>query len=153
MPEPYRPSASYLDNQADYGNGAVVDIQAFTYNIYQQSTFKLPAGWRGEVSGWFSGPGIWGGVFEYETSWSLDLGLQKKFFKEALNLRLSASDIFFQSGWDGVSVFNGLVSAGSGRWDSRRVAVSLNYNFGNQNIKSRKRKTGLEEEARRTGGD
>lgn len=146
-------SASYLDNQADYGNGAVVDIQAFTYNIYQQSTFKLPAGWRGEVSGWFSGPGIWGGVFEYETSWSLDLGLQKKFLKEALNLRLSASDIFFQSGWDGVSVFNGLVSAGSGRWDSRRVAVSLNYNFGNQNIKSRKRKTGLEEEARRTGGD
>lgn len=46
-------SASYLHNLADYGGGAVVDIKAATYNIYQQSTFKLPGGWRGEVSGWF----------------------------------------------------------------------------------------------------
>ena len=68
-------SASHLDNQADYGGDAVVDVQAFTYNIYQQQTFDLPAGIKFEVSGWFSGPGVWGGVFEYETSWSLDLGL------------------------------------------------------------------------------
>jgi hypothetical protein len=90
-------------------------------------------------------------VFEYETSWSLDLGIQRKFLKERLNVRLSANDIFYQSGWDGVSKFNGLVSEGYGRWDARRVAVSLNYKFGNQNVKSRNRKTGLEEEADRVG--
>ncbi|MEL6836615.1 MAG: TonB-dependent receptor [Bacteroidota bacterium] len=144
-------SASHLDNQADYGNGAVVDVQAFTYSIYQQQTIDLPYGFKGEISGWFSGPGIWGGVFEYDPMWSLDLGLQKKFLNDQLNARLSVSDIFYESGWDGVSEFNGLVSAGFGRWDSRRVALSLSYNFGNQNVKSRRRKTGLEDEAKRLG--
>lgn len=144
-------SAAHQDNQADYGNGAVVDIQAFTYNIYMQHTIDLPAGFKGEVSGWFSGPGIWGGVFEYETSWSLDLGVQRKFFNDRLNARLSFSDIFYESGWSGISNFNGLVSEGRGNWDSRRANLSLSYSFGNQNIQARKRKTGMESEAGRVG--
>ncbi|MEM1217547.1 MAG: TonB-dependent receptor [Bacteroidota bacterium] len=145
--------ASYLDNQADYGDGAVVDVQAFTYNIYQQQTFNLPKGFKGEISGWFAGPGVWGGVFRYESQWSLDLGIQRRFFNDAMNVRVAVNDIFYQSGWDGVSEFNGLVSSGSGRWDSRRASLSISYNFGNQNVKSRKRKTGIEAEAGRVGGD
>lgn len=144
-------SGSYLDNQADYGNGAVVDVQAWTYNIYQQHTLDLPAGFKGEVSGWYSGPGVWGGVFRYESSWSLDLGLQKKFFNDQLNAKLSVSDLFYESGFDGYSEFNGLYSVGFGRFDSRRIALSLSYNFGNENVKSRRRKTGLEEESNRLG--
>ena len=62
---------------------------------------------------------------------------------------LSANDIFYQSGWDGFSEFNGLYSEGSGRWDSRNVNLSVSYNFGNQQVKSRKRRTGLEDEAGR----
>ncbi|MEK7254377.1 MAG: outer membrane beta-barrel family protein, partial [Bacteroidota bacterium] len=146
-------SASHLDNQADYGNGDVIDLQAFTYNIYMQHTITLPWKLKGEVSGWFSGPGVWGGIFKYEPSWSLDLGLQRKFLRERLNARLSASDIFFQSGWSGFSDFAGLYSIGSGGWDSRRVALSLSYNFGNENVKSRRRQTGMEEEAGRVGGE
>lgn len=144
-------SASHIDNQADYGDGAVIDIQAFTYNIYQQHTFNLFKGLKGEISGWFSGPGIWGGVFKYETSWSLNIGLQRKFFDEKLNVRLSANDLFYESGWEGVSVFDGLESFGNGNWDSRNVALSLSYSFGNQHVKSRKRKMGLESEGDRVG--
>ncbi len=142
---------SYLDNQADYGEGAVVDLQAFTYSIYQQHTFTLPAGLKGEISGYYAGPGIWGGVFRYESSWSLNLGLQRKFLQERLNVRLSGSDLFYESGWDGISMFDGLVSAGRGRNDTRRISLSVSYNFGNENVKSRKRKTGIEEEADRVG--
>ncbi|MBV6442684.1 MAG: TonB-dependent receptor [Haliscomenobacteraceae bacterium CHB4] len=146
-------SVSHLDNQADYGDGAVVDVQAFTYNIYQQHTFDLPFGLKGEISGYFSGPGIWGGVFLYETSWGLDLGLQRKFLRDRLNVRLSANDVFYETGWDGYSNFDGLLSYGSGRWDSRRIGLSLGYRFGNDNVKSRKRKTGIEAEAGRVGGE
>ncbi|MFK7933967.1 MAG: TonB-dependent receptor [Saprospiraceae bacterium] len=142
-------SANYTNNQADYGEGAIVDVQVFSYNFYQQQTFNLPKGFKGEISGWFAGPGVWGGVFRYESQWSLNLGLQRKFFNDQLNVRLAANDIFYQSGWDGVSEFDGLISAGGGRWDSRRVSMSLTYNFGNQKVKSRKRKTGLEDEAGR----
>ncbi|MCB0564035.1 MAG: TonB-dependent receptor [Phaeodactylibacter sp.] len=146
-------SASYLDNQADFGEGAVVDLQAFTYSIYQQHTFSLPAGFKGEISGYYSGPGVWGGVFEYESNWSLNLGLQRKFLQGRLNVRLSVNDIFYETGWDGQSTFNGLTAIGSGRWDSRRASLSLSYRFGNEKVKSRKRKTGLEEEAGRVGGE
>jgi len=146
-------SASHIDNQADYGDGAVVDIQAFTYNIFQQHTFDLPLGLKGEISNWYSGPGVWGGVFLYEPSWSLDLGLQRKFLNGRMNVRVNASDVFFQSGWDGVSSYDGLVSEGSGRWDSRRINAAVSYNFGNQNVKSRRRNTGIEEEAERVGRD
>jgi iron complex outermembrane receptor protein len=46
----FNASASYLDNQADYGDGRVVDVQAFTYSIYQQHTFDLPWALKGEIS-------------------------------------------------------------------------------------------------------
>ncbi|MEO1624748.1 MAG: TonB-dependent receptor [Bacteroidota bacterium] len=144
-------SASHIDNQADYGEGAVVDVQAFNYVIYQQHTFDLPGGFKGEISGYYSSPGVWGGVFKYESNWSLDLGIQKKFFQDQLNVRLSGSDLFYQVGWDGVSSFDGLESAGSGRYDSRRVSLSISYSLGNQNVKSRRRKTGIESEAGRVG--
>ncbi len=144
-------AASYLNNQADYGDGAIVDLQNYTYNIFQQHTFNLPAGIKGEVSGYYSGPGVWGGVFKYDSSWSLDLGVQRKFLKDHLNVRLSASDLFYQTGWSGYSEFAGLLSVGNGWWDSRRISLSLSYNLGNLNVKSRKRKTGLEEEAGRVG--
>ncbi len=144
-------SASYINNQADYGENRVVDVKAFTYNIYTQQTFDLPKGFKGEISGWYSGPGVWGGVFKYESSWSLNVGLQRKFLNDQLNIRLSANDLFYETGWDGFSDFAGLYTEGSGRWDSRRVSLSIGYDFGNQNVKSRKRKTGLEDEAGRVG--
>ena len=144
-------TGSHLDNQADYGDGAVVDVQAWTYSIFQQHTIDLFKGLKGEISGYYSGPGVWGGVFRYESNWSLNLGLQKRFLNNKLNAKLTVNDIFYQSGWSGFSDFDGLYSAGSGAWDSRRASLSLSYNFGNQNVKARKRKSGLEDESRRIG--
>jgi hypothetical protein len=146
-------SGSHLDNQANYGGEAIVDVQAWTYNIFQQHTFKLPGKFTGEISGWFNGPGVWGGVFLYETSWSLNLGLQRKFLQDQMNVRLSVNDLFHEAGWSGYSVFNGLRAEGKGDWDSRRVSLTVSMNFGNDKIKSRRRQTGIEDEAKRVGGD
>lgn len=145
-------SVSYTDNQADYGDGRVVDVQAGSYNIYQQHTFSLGKKWKGEISGWYSGPGVWGGVFLFDPSYSLNLGLQRKFFNDQMNVRFSANDITYQSGWSGVSRFNGQVGFGGGNWDSRRASISISYDLGNKNIKSRKRTTSIEEESKRVGG-
>lgn len=144
-------SFSQIDNQADYGNGAVVDVQVFNYNFYQSQTFSLPKGWKFEFSGWYSGPGVWGGVFLYEKQYSLDVGLQKRFLDEKLNVKLSGTDLAFTSNWSGVSNFNGLKGTGYGLRDSRRVSLALSYEFGNQNVKSRRRQTGIEAEAGRAG--
>jgi len=145
-------SANHLNNQADYGNGAVVDVQAFSYNFFVQNTFSLPGGYKAELGGWYSGPGVWGGVFEYDPSYSINVGVQRKFFNR-LNIKLSFQDLTYQSYWSGTSRYNGMVSTGSGKWDSRRAAVSISYDFGNSQIKSRRRTTGMESEAGRIGGD
>ena len=142
-------TGSYINNQADYGGDAIVDLQAWSYNVYSQQSFNLPLGISAEISGWYSGPGIWGGVFRYEPSWSLDVGLQRKFMKDQLNVKLSGNDLFNQSGWRGVSKFNGQTSYGRGNWDSRRISLTISYSFGNSKIKSRNRKTGIEEETGR----
>ncbi|MBK7524053.1 MAG: TonB-dependent receptor [Saprospiraceae bacterium] len=145
-------SVSYTDNQADYGDGRVVDVQAGSYNIYQQHTFNLGKKWNGEISGWYNGPGVWGGVFLFDPSYSLNLGLQRKFLNDKMNARISANDITYQSGWSGVANFNGQVGNGRGNWDSRRVTISISYDLGNSNVKSRKRNTGMDDESRRVGG-
>ena len=142
-------NALHLDNQANYGDNAIVDLQAFSYSAFQQHTFTLPLDFKGEISSYFSGPGIWGSVFEYDPFWSLNLGLQRKFLQNKLNVKLSFNDIFYTTNWNGKSTFNGLISEGSGFNDSRRAAISISYNFGNQNVKSRKRKIGIEAEAKR----
>ena len=146
-------SGGYLNNQADYGEGAIVDVQAFTYSIFQQNTLTLPGGFTGEISVWVAGPGIWGGVFEYDTRYSIDFGLQKKFFNDLMNVKLSASDITYQTGWSGTSNFDGLTGERQGVWDSRKVALSLSYNFGHSNVKSRQRSTGIEDESKRVNNN
>lgn len=148
-------NTSYTDNQADYSEvmGGIVDVQAYSYNIFQQSTFELGKGYKGEISGWFSGPGVWGGVFEYDPSWSLNLGLQKKYM-DKLNVRLSIQDIFFQTGWSGTSNFNNQIGIGKGNWDSQTVGLSLSYDFGNNRVKTRSnRKTGIDQETKRLQSD
>jgi hypothetical protein len=142
-------SASHINNQADYGDGAVIDLQAFSYNFFTQHTFKLPWKLTGEIGGYYAGPGIWGGVFEYDESWSLNLGLQRKFLNDQLNVKLAGSDLFYQVGWSGETNFNGQQGFGGGDYDSRRVALSFSYNFGNQKVKARTRDTGLGDEAGR----
>lgn len=142
-------NASWTNNQADYGDEGQVDVQAYNYNIYQQHTFKLPKGFVGELSGHYAGPGVWGSVFLYKPNWGLNIGLQKRFFADRLNVKVSGSDLFYKSGWRGHSDFNGLYSQAMGNWDSRRVSISASYNFGNSKVKARSRRTGIETEAGR----
>ncbi len=144
-------STSHINNQANYGGDAIVDVQVLTYSIYQQHSFKLPKGFKGELSSYYSGPGVWGGVFKYDANWNLDAGLQKMFWKNKLSAKLTFANIFNQIGWKGSSEFNGLTSYGNGRWDSRFVSLSLKYSVGNKKAKSNKRKTGIESEEKRVG--
>lgn len=139
---------SHKQNKATYPNG-VIDLGVWNYNLFAQNTFTLPHGISAELSGYYAGPGIWGGVFTYEESWALNLGVQKRFLQDKLNLRLSVNDIFDQAYWSGYSDFSGLLSYGQGDWDNQRVSLSLSYNFGNKEVKSRKRETGLEDEGKR----
>jgi hypothetical protein len=128
-------------------------VSQTTGSFYAQNSFLVKGGFKFEVSGWFSTPSIWGGTFRTRSMGSLDLAVEKKFMKEKLSLRLAASDIFFTSFWIANGEFSEITVNGSGGYESRRVTLSLSYNFGNSEVKkARDRKTGLEDEDKRTGG-
>ena len=137
-------------NQGDFGEGRLIDLQAEAFNVYAQQTFKLPKDYSFELSGWYNSPSIWGGNFEMTSIWSMDAGIKKKLFDGRANLKVSISDIFKTNRWEAVSTFGMLNMNAEGGWDSRRVGVNFSYLLGNTQVKkTRNRKTGLEEEKQR----
>ena len=127
-------------------------VRQETVSFYGQNTFSLPNDWRFEVSGWYNSPSIWGGTYQTDAIGSLNAAVQKKFLDNRFTARLSINDILFTSPWSGITQFGDLFIDGSGGSDSRRVAFGLTYDFGRNEIKkSRKRKTGLEDENNRIG--
>ena len=88
-----------------------------------------------------------------ESMWSMDAGIQKRFWEGRANLKISVSDIFKTNNWAGISRFGNVMMDANGGWDSRRLRINLSYMFGNSKVKSRRRKTGLEEEAKRIKSD
>jgi len=142
-------TASVVSNQGNYGEGKVVDIVRPAINFYGQHTFKLPKDFSFELSGWFSGGGVWGGNFETGPMGQISAGMQKKLFKNQGTLKVNFTDIFLTSQWKANVNFGALSTSGFGGWDSRRLRVSYTHSFGNQKVKTRKRKTGSEEESKR----
>ncbi len=139
----------YRRNKADFGEGKIVDLSAKAFNVYTQHTFKLPKDFSAEISSWYASPSIWEGTFEMNGQWSLDAGVQKKLFDGKGKLKFSVGDIFRTNQWSGTSSLGALYIDSSGNWDSRRFKLSFSYLIGNKQVKSIKRKTGVEEEAKR----
>jgi hypothetical protein len=146
-------SANYSHYKADFGGGdRVVNLDVVSYNIYMQHSVKIgKKGWTAEASGWYNSPSIWGGTFESKALWSVDGGIQKTLFKGKGNLKVSVSDIFGTLKWAGTSNFAGQLTKVRGYGESRQLRTSFTWRFGSNTVKaSRQRKTGLEDESKRT---
>ena len=142
-------TASYIDNRADYGSDGSVDVGQFNYRILLQQTFSLPGQLTAELTGLYVSAGVSEGIFEYDDYGLVNFGLQRQFLDGRLNAKVSVNDIFRTVIINGRSYFNGLLVEGRIQRDSRRAALSLSYNFGNQKVTRRSRDTGLDDAAGR----
>lgn len=142
----------YQHNEADFGEGKTVDVEALAFTVYSQHTLMLPKGWSWELSGFYNSPGIWGGNFETKEMWGIDTGFKKKVLGGRGTLKVAVSDIFNTMNWGGIGTFGGLYSEANGGWESRRLRLNFSYMFGKQDVKIKKRQTGLEAETKRTSG-
>lgn len=136
-------------NLADFGDGRTIDLAVTTFNAYAQHNFTLPGDFNFEISGWYTSPSIWEGAFRMEQMWSLNAGLSKKLMDNRATVKLSMNDIFRTNIWRGNSVFGDLDMDIEGGWDSQRAQVNFSYLLGNNEVKSRRRRTGLEDESGR----
>jgi hypothetical protein len=146
-------SGSYSHYKADLGGGnRIINLDAFSYNIFMQHSLKIgKKGWTTEVSGWYNGPGIWGGTFKSKAIWSVDGGVQKTIFKGMGNFKVSVSDIFYSLKFLGTCNFAGQQMTFRGRPEARQLRTSLSWRFGSNTVKAaRQRKDALEEENKRT---
>jgi len=120
------------------------------FGAYMQHTFTLGNDYSAELSGWFSGPSIWGATWKTKPQGGADIGFQKQLMQKKATLKISATDIFHTSPWTAISDFGGLYIKGHGSWESQTVRLSFTYRFGSNQVKAaRQRQTGLESEAKR----
>ncbi len=120
------------------------------YGAYMQHTFTLGKDYSAELSGWFSGPSIWGATWKTDPQGGVDLGIQKQLFDKKATVKLSVTDIFHTNPWTAHSNFGGLNIKGGGSWESQTFRVNFTYRFGSNQVKAaRTRQTGLESEAKR----
>lgn len=144
-------NAYYSLYKANFGAGdRTINQDVFALTYYMQNTFKLGKEWTGELSGFYSSPSIWQGVFKSRAMYGVDAGLQKNLFKGKGTIRASVSDIFRTMRWKGETNFTGTYSVASGRWESRLFKINFTYRFGNNQVKAaRQRKTGIDDESKR----
>jgi hypothetical protein len=142
------------DLSKDPGDDRKVDLSVTSFNIYMQHALKIgKKGVSAEVSGWYNSPSVWGGMFETNSLWSVDAGVQKPIFKGKGNIKVSVTDIFYSIRWTGESDFDTQRINVSGYGESRQLRASLTWRFGSNEIKAaRQRKGGLEDENKRTQG-
>jgi hypothetical protein len=120
------------------------------FGAYMQNTFTLGHDYTAEVSGWFSGPSIWGATWRTKSQGGVDVGFQKQFMQKKASVKLTFTDIFHTNPWTATSDFGGLYIRGGGGWESQTVRLNFTYRFGSNQVKdARQRKTGLESEAKR----
>jgi iron complex outermembrane recepter protein len=138
---------------ADFGEGKTINSSVTSFNMYMQNTIKLPKNFSFEISGWYNSSGVWGGAYVTDPQGSMDLGLQKKIFKEQGTLKLSYTDVFETAPWHSHNVYAGIVILAHGNWESQQFRASFSWRFGNNQMKAgRQRKAGSDEEQRRVGG-
>jgi iron complex outermembrane receptor protein len=138
---------------ADFGNGKTINSSITSFNLYAQNTIKLPKDVSLEISGWYNSSSVWGGAYVTDPQGSLDLGLQKKLFKEQGTLKLSYTDVLLTAPWHSHNIYAGITILAHGNWESQQLRASFSWRFGNKQMKtSRQHQTGSDEEQKRIGG-
>jgi len=96
---------------------------------YSNNTFKLPAGYTAMLS-------VWGttkrneGIFTRNAFFIMDVGFTKTFLK-SLDCTLSFNDVFRKMNFNEDFAVNNIVSRGRYYTDTREIALSIKYKFGN----------------------
>ena len=147
----YNVNMNYSMYRATFDDGKKVDVSAFNYSLFGQNSFTLSKkGLTGELSGWFTGPSVWGGTFKSKSMGGFDIGLQQTVLKDKGTIKISLTDVAHTMRWRGISDFAGALLDANGRWESRQFRINFSYRFGNSNVKgARQRQTGIESENKR----
>ena len=105
----------------------------------------------GAFNFWYQFPWV-DGVNRGNNYYSIDLGLKILLRNKKLQIGINAADILKTNiGSRFYSIINNIKTTYDNYYDDRRFRISINYKFGNNNIKTNDRKLSNEEERNRAG--
>ena len=135
-----------------FGGGKTINLDALNYTTYLQNSFTLSKKMTAQVSGFFTGPSIWGGTFKSSAMGSFDVGLQQIILQGKGTLKLSLVDVANTMHWHAISTYSSYIDVRGG-YESQQLRLNFSYRFGKNTVKAAvKRNTGSEDENKRMGG-
>jgi hypothetical protein len=117
-------------NQLNYSNKFI------NSNFYTNNQITLNKNTKLEIGGWMVGPWM-DGVVTYQPRGSLNIGINKTLLKEKLIINLSMQDVLLTQPVTSLIDYNGQYSSALHRWDSRRVQINIEYNFGKVKVQEK----------------
>lgn len=143
-------NANYSMNRANFGNGRIIDVNAFGATLYAQNSIRFAKTWTAELSGVYIAPTVFQGTFKSKGFGFMDIGLQKQIFGGNGTVKVSASDILGTFKIRATSDFAGQVTRVNIGPEMRQFKINFNWRFGSATVKAAKqRSTAAEEEAKR----
>jgi hypothetical protein len=139
-------SAAYIQYVGDV-NGAVFNTKSIYYNASLTNTLIVHKNTKFEIIGIYRGPKN-NGLVQIKSRWMVSFALKQTFFKGKLDGSIGLNDIFY------TFVAHTYVNFANQNWnyyqtiDTRRIVLSLNYNFGKLKIKEREISSNEQEKAR-----
>lgn len=148
-------TSNYSLYKADFGGGdRVVNQDAFSVVLVNQSSYKLNNFWTTELTAFYVSPSIWQGMFRSAALGNVDFGVSRTLFKGKGNLKAVFNDAFRTMRWKGDADFSGVKSTFSGNGEMQQLKLNFTYRFGNAQVKAaRQRKTATEDEIKRAEQD
>jgi hypothetical protein len=144
-------SVYYNKFDDDNLEGAKFTANKVAYNFNTSQSFILPKNFTLELGYWLNSPKIYGVEETTIVQHAFNAGIQKSLMNKKLKIRLSMDDIFLTNHWEGRLQYQNVNLNVVSHYLSRRAAFTLNYNFGNQNVKSaRNRNTAADDIKNRT---
>ncbi|SDZ82475.1 outer membrane beta-barrel family protein [Pedobacter hartonius] len=102
----------------------------------------------GEIGFWYQSGGI-DGLQKLESQYNLDVGLRKLVLNKQLQFAAGLTDVLKSNKYRYTSLVNQIEQSYTNYYDSRKLRISIRYNFGNDRAKATARKPGNDEEIRR----
>lgn len=102
-----------------------------------------------DVNFWFQFPTA-EGLNEVKSQYNLDFGVKTLLLNKKLQLSLSANDLLKSNRYRFSSLINNIKQDYNNYYDARQLRITARFNLGNEKLKQTDRKSGNEEERRRS---
>lgn len=124
-----------LNTDVAFGQ-AKSDLENYTFNDSGLSysaginqSFTIATDWSATWNSFYNKSGAYGNT-TFEPSYDMSFGMRKDFLDKKLRLNVSAQNVLKKSQWIQTTQQDNVNTHWTNRWETRKITISLTYNFG-----------------------